>query len=374
MLPTPISRYQRLIEECQISPDTGQEAVIEKLQALYEQLTVANMLSAKDLGLWERLKGRLGTIVPASPKGIYLWGGVGRGKSMLMDVFYQSLPMQSKRRVHFHAFMQEMHATIHRHRQAGVEDTLIRAAQEVASAYRILCFDELQIQDITDAMMVSRLFGELFASGVVVVFTSNRPPEDLYLHGLQRDRFLPFIALIRAAMQVVEITSSRDYRLGRLQAAHIRYLVPDTEDTRQQLARHFHDFICHTLPETVQVPVHGRMFVVEKACREVAWCSFASLCDAAVGAPDYLALTTMFRVFFIPGIPVLTPEDRNQAKRFVTLVDVLYEAKALLFCTAAATPEQLYPAGDGHFEFARTASRLREMMAEDYGMQAPDNT
>jgi cell division protein ZapE len=363
---SPRSRYAQLIERCEISGDAGQEIVLDSLQSLYERLTLPHLLTPQELSLWERLRARFGENDATTPKGIYLWGGVGRGKSMLMDLFYDALPRSDKRRVHFHAFMAEIHAAIHAQRQTGSADALAIVAEKIADTYHILCFDELQVQDVADASILSRLFQMLFARGVTVVFTSNRPPEDLYLHGLQRDRFLPFIALVRNKMDVLEIASAQDYRQGRMHALQHRYLTPDDDAAKAALQHCFHEMIAPSLPEQIAVAVQGRTIIVPKAHRHIAWFHFADLCDAALGASDYLTLVQRFRVFFVESIPQLSHAERNQAKRFVTLIDVLYEARALLFCTADVPPEELYSYGDGHFEFTRTASRLREMMAEDY--------
>ncbi len=362
---SPLSRYRQLIDYCEISPDAGQEAVVERLQALYQQaMQVA--LTEPSGRFFSRWFGKAPEDTTTT-HGLYLWGGVGRGKSMLMDMFFRSLDRPDKRRVHFHGFMLEVHAAMHTYRQQDKGDPLVNVANDIREQYGILCFDELQVHDITDAMILARLFEQLFTAGIQMVFTSNRPPEDLYKDGLQREQFLPFIDLIRRHLEVMEITSDKDYRQGRMAGLTTRYFTPDTPETRHALATSFSQMIGYDAPVSLQVPVQGRILDVPKACREVAWFSFADLCDAALGATDYLELTQLFRTFYIEGIPIMTPEMRNQAKRFVTLIDVLYEAQAHLFCTAADEPEWLYKAGDGSFEFERTASRLREMMSGNYG-------
>lgn len=363
---SPLSRYRQLVEQCQISFDPGQRAVVERLQELYERLSTTPESSQRQQRLMARFFGHSRQRGQPAVKGIYLWGGVGRGKSMLMDMFYQSLDIHHKRRVHFHGFMLEVHAAIHRLRQDGEEDPLIRVAEQIAADYRVLCFDELQVHDITDAMILARLFSILVERGVTVLFTSNRPPEDLYLHGLQRERFLPFIALIRSHMEVLDIKVDQDYRRWEMAGITTRYLTPDTPETRRELAQEFSRMIGYnSTPERLDIPVRGRMLVVPAACRDVAWFSFADLCEQPLGAADYLELVQLFRVIFIEGIPAMDATMRNEAKRFVTLIDILYEAQTLLFCTAQTEPEALYGEGEGSFEFARTASRLREMMADD---------
>ncbi len=358
---SPLSRYEQLIEHCEISRDGGQEQVVHALQTLYNELQTPEAeksLLSKWFGKSEDMQ---------APRGIYLWGGVGRGKSMLMDMFFHSLQQCTKQRVHFHGFMLDVHRRIHHYRAEDYDDPLMQVAKDIIRENQVLCFDELQVHDIADASILARLFSALFEAGITIIFTSNRPPEDLYKDGLQRERFLPFIALIRAQMDVMEIMSEKDYRQNRVEAIEQRYLTPANDASRTILRNLFDDMIAHENPHSVDVPVQGRIITVAKTCREVAWFTFDDLCTQAYGASDYLELATLFKVFFIADIPRMTPENRNEAKRFVTLVDVLYEARALLCCTADAQPEALYESGDGTFEFERTASRLREMMAVDYG-------
>jgi cell division protein ZapE len=365
---SPASRYRLLVESCQITADAAQENALGVLQQLYESLSAPLLMHGYNQSLWKRLRRAIGDAPPMIHTGIYLWGGVGRGKSMLMDLFFQSLPMQNKRRVHFHAFMQEVHTHLHTYRHQKTPDPLIMLADDLAEKNAVLCFDELQVHDITDAMLLARLFDQLFAHGVVVVATSNRPPEDLYLHGLQRDRFLPFIALIHKYMRVMELPAARDYRQGRLSALQQRYFTPNDDAARHAMKALFAETTMHQMPHEVRLTVQGRELVIEKAYGEVAWVSFAELCEMPLSSADYLAIVRQFRVIFLEDVPILTPDHRNEAKRFVTLIDVLYEAKMVLCMSADAPPEQLYARGDGAFEFARTASRLQEMMAENYGL------
>lgn len=361
---SPLSRYEQLIDHCEISRDAGQQDVVDRLQQLYNNLLIPDVPK----GLLSKWFG--GNDSDAYIRGLYLWGGVGRGKSMLMDMFYHSLSNIPKKRVHFHGFMLEVHAAIHHYRQQDDADPLMRVANDIIRDYRVLCFDELQVHDIADASILARLFGALFEAGLVIIFTSNRPPNELYLNGLQRERFVPFINLVESSMNVVEIMSEKDYRQGRVAAIEQRYITPANKDTTTQLHHLFEDMIAHEQPIKLIVPVKGREIIVKQSCREVAWFEFSNLCEQAYAAADYLELTAFFKVFFIANIPQMTKENRNEAKRFVTLVDVLYEARILLCCTADAIPEELYITGDGSFEFERTASRLREMMAADYGYKA----
>ncbi len=363
---SPLSRYHQLIEQCELTPDAGQQEVAEALETLYHAMQSDALPSGGGRSFLSRLFAADSS--PDTPKGLYLWGGVGRGKSMLMDMFYDSLiSITAKKRVHFHAFMQDVHARIHTYRADGETDPLKQVADAWSRDYQLLCFDELQVHDITDAMLLARLFGYFFEKGVVVVFTSNRPPEDLYLNGLQRERFLPFIALIGQHTDVLEIRTERDFRQQRLAALQQRYLAPVTDDTQHSLKQMFAELTGHMPAKPMSFTVQGRNITIDKACGDVGWCTFDTLCDRPLGAKDYLELAQLYKVLFIDGIPVMTPEHRNQAKRFVTLIDALYEAETTLFCTAQAMPEALYDAGDGHFEFERTSSRLREMMSEAYG-------
>ncbi|NET71298.1 MAG: cell division protein ZapE [Sphaerospermopsis sp. SIO1G2] len=364
---SPLSRYRQMVDYCEITHDPAQETIVQMLQALYEKLEMHAQQHSAPTKAWSRL-WRISTKETASisSAGLYIWGGVGRGKSMLMDMFYHSLSELKKQRIHFHRFMLEVHEAIHHYRVQGVDDPLMRVAQDISKRYKILCFDELQVHDITDAMLLARLFTHLFEQKLTIIFTSNRPPEDLYANGLQRERFLPFIALIREQLQVVEIISARDYRQDRLAGLKEWYLCPCTPDNARTLAQEFDYMAGHELATPQHITVQGRSLLVPRACRDMAWFHFDDLCDQPLSSHDYLELATVFRFFFIEAIPVMTPDMRNQAKRFVHLIDVLYEARALLFCTADALPEALYDAGDGAFEFERTASRLREMMSADY--------
>ena len=368
MAHTPTSRYRFLVETCQITPDPAQEVILTMLQQLYESLSNPSLLEGYDHSLWKRLRRAIGDAPQVMHKGIYLWGGVGSGKSMLMDLFYHSLPMLKKKRIHFHAFMQEVHAHLHTYRHQKSPDPLLMFADELAENYEVVCFDELQVHDITDAMLLSRLFEYLFARRLVMVATSNRPPEDLYLNGLQRERFLPFISLIKQQMEVMKLNGERDYRQGRLEALQQRYFLLDDERALEDMKALFAQMTMHQLPHEAILTVQGREIILEKAYGDVAWTSFSQLCDQPLAAADYLEIVRQFRVLFIEGVPILTPDQRNEAKRFVILIDVLYEAKTCLCLSAAGSPESLYQIGDGSFEFERTASRLQEMMAGDYGV------
>ena len=295
--------------------------------------------------------------------GLYMWGGVGRGKSMLMDLLYDQVQAPKQRR-HFHAFMQWVHSEIAKARAKGVEDPIKPMVDELAADIRFLAFDEMQITDITDAMIVGRLFEGLFAAGVTVVTTSNRPPIDLYKNGLNRQLFLPFIALLQERMVGHELASETDYRQGRL-AGSPTYFTPNNAAAKAAMDALWMDLTGGNA-EPLTLHVKGREVVLPGYQNGVARASFFELCGKPLGAADYLALVDAVRVLVVTDIPCLSRDNFNEAKRFVTLIDTLYEGKIRLICSAAASPEMLYLEGEGTFEFERTASRLREMQAADW--------
>lgn len=361
----PLPRYRELAARADLDHDPAQEAAAIRLQALHDALTAP--------------RPRLFAPKEAAPRGVYLWGGVGRGKSLLMDVFFNNTAVDAKMRAHFHEFMAETHAQIAgfralsaaaRRRTPGVnarapDDPMPPVAEAVARRARLLCLDEFQVNDIADASILSRLFSALFARGVILVATSNRRPDDLYLDGQNRDLFLPFIALLKERLDVVELVAARDYRLARLQGAPTYYApLGPAADAAMDAA--WRGAISGARERQESVVVLGRSIGVPRAARGSARLTFDALCAAALGASDYRALAARYSALFIDRIPLLTPEQRNEARRFVMLIDCLYEAKTKLVCSAAAEPEGLYPAGDGAFEFARTVSRLHEMRSADY--------
>jgi cell division protein ZapE len=301
------------------------------------------------------------------PKGLYLWGGVGRGKSMMMDLFVDSLGLPC-RRVHFHAFMQEIHAALHRARKSGAEDALAPVAEAVATDIRLLAFDEMQITDITDAMIVGRLFEKLLAAGVVIVVTSNRPPEDLYKNGLNRALFLPFIAVLNDRLNVVEIESREDYRQHRLTGAQTYFHPAGT--ARAAISAIWSDLTGNAAGTPLRLTVNNRSTELPRFANGIGRASFWDLCAKPLGPADFLAIAAAVRVLILEDVPQLSASNYNEAKRFVTLIDALYEAKTRLIISAADEPERLYSEGTGSFEFERTASRLREMQGADWGEEA----
>jgi cell division protein ZapE len=300
---------------------------------------------------------------PALDPGLYMWGGVGRGKSMLMDLLYDQVDAPKQRR-HFHAFMQWVHAEMTAARKRGVDDAIAPVAAKLAADVRFLAFDEMQITDITDAMLVGRLFEALFAAGVVIVTTSNRPPDDLYKDGLNRQLFLPFIELIKDRMVIHELASATDYRQDRLSGTQ-SYFTPNDAAARMAVGQIW-ETLSGGASEPLTLHVKGRQVELPLFHNGVARLKFFDLCGKPLGAADYLALADAVRVLILEDIPTLSRHNFNEAKRFVTLIDALYEAKTQLICSAAATPEMLYIEGTGTFEFERTASRLREMQSDDW--------
>lgn len=349
MVPSEI--YTARVAAGELTPDDAQTAVLPEFDRIANEL-------AKPIkrGFFRR--------APDPIQGLYLWGGVGRGKSMLMDLFVSGLSVPA-RRVHFHAFMQEIHEAIHEARARGVDDPIKPVADAISDSVRCLAFDEMQITDITDAMIVGRLFEELFAAAVVVVTTSNRVPDDLYKHGLNRDLFVPFIELSKEKMVVHELASPTDYRQDRLAGSDVYFTPVD------QKARAAMDAAWAALADGEGAPltlrVKGHDLLIPLFYNGVARAKFFDLCGKHLGAADYLMLAETAKVLLLDDVPRLGRSNFNEAKRFVTLIDALYEAGTRLICSAAAVPEFLYVEGEGTFEFERTASRLREMQSADWG-------
>jgi len=343
--------YEAMVAAGAIDGDPAQRAVLPELER------IASALAEPARRRMFRRTGR--QAVP----GLYLWGDVGRGKSMLMDLFVDSVGLP-RRRVHFHAFMQELHDAMHAARGLGIQDALKPFLDRVGSDIRLLAFDEMQIGDIADAMIVGRLFQGLTDRGVTIVTTSNRPPDDLYENGLNRQLFLPFIAMLKERFTICELSSATDYRQTLLADQPV-YFTPADAEARTAL-----DTIWHSLSggrsEVLVLKVKGREVEIPGFNNGVARASFFNLCGRHLGPGDFLALADHIRVLILQDIPLLGRRNFNEAKRFVILIDALYEARVRLICSAAAEPEKLYVEGDGSFEFRRTASRLREMQSADW--------
>ena len=351
--------YESLVRAGELKPDPAQERAVAALDRL--------AAGSEPSGIFSRLFGA-GT---KGPCGVYLWGGVGRGKSMLMDLAFDQIAIAPKRRVHFHEFMLETHSRLRKARQSEEGDPIEPVAEEIAAEAQLLAFDEMQVTNPADAMILSRLFGKLLDQDVKVVTTSNRPPRDLYKGGLNRELFLPFIELIERQMLVVEVNGPTDYRLDRLTGVEVWH-VPNGPEATADLSRAFFQLTDYPVEDRAKVPSEqldvggGRTIHVPKSLKGVAVFSFRRLCGEPRGATDYLAIARRYHTVIIVGIPVMRPEMRNEASRFITLIDALYEHKVKLLAAADAEPTGLYPHGDGSFEFQRTASRLEEMRSAEY--------
>jgi len=354
----------------QVSSDPVQEQIVQRLQAVHEQLAALDRPAAQP-GLLVRL-GLVRAQTPTGPHGLYIWGLVGRGKSMLMDLFFADAPVAKKRRVHFHEFMLEVHERLHRRREelaaqgAPPEaDTIVPIAREIARETRLLCFDEFQVTNIADAMILGRLFETLFDEGLTVIATSNRAPDDLYKDGLQRDRFLPFIELVKQRLEILELGGAQDYRMGRLRDLDL-YLTPLGAGASQKLDEAFRALTNGADGDPRVLRTQGRDVEVPRAAPGVAMAEFVDWCAKPMGAADFLCIADNFHTVILADIPRMGPDNRDQAVRFITLIDSFYERKVKFICSAAASPDKLYVEGDGAFEFQRTVSRLMEMQSPEY--------
>lgn len=360
-----LARYEALIADGQLQPDPAQRAAAERLERLQEELEAP--LPKKTL--FERLTGT--RAARPDPRGVYMWGGVGRGKSMLMDLFVETLEIKRKRRVHFHAFMLEVDALVAQARKAQREDPLVSVALQLSEKVRCLAFDEMVVNNTADAAIMGRFFTAMMEQGTVIVTTSNRPPRDLYKEGINRSLFIPFIGLVESEMDVVELNGETDYRLDRIGGLAMWH-TPFGDAATQKVREAFFRLTDFDAEDAANVPSGalelggGRTLHVPKALKGVGVFSFKRLCGENRGAADYLAIARAFHTVILVGIPKMSPENRNEAIRFTKLIDALYENRVKLFTTAAAAPEGLYVSGDGAFEFERTVSRLNEMQSEDY--------
>lgn len=360
---TVLDRYRQLVAAGELKPDAEQEAAAMRLDALQHELE-----NPPKSGLLGRLFGKSSE---DAPRGLYIWGSVGRGKSMLMDLFHGCLNLPAKRRAHFHEFMIEVHARLRIERAKEIGDPIQPVVAAIAGETKCLCFDEMVVNNSADAMIMSRLFTGLIEAGVVIVTTSNRAPKELYKDGLNREHFLPFIMLIEARLDVLTLNGPTDYRLERLAGMDTWHspLGPSATEACREAFFRLTDYppedAAHVPSEDIDVG-GGRILHVPKSLKGVAVFSFKRLCAEARGATDYLTIARHFHSVIIVGIPKLGPENRNEAARFVTLIDALYEHKVKLIAAADAEPAELYETGDGRFEFERTVSRLMEMQSQDY--------
>ena len=362
---TPGTIYEARLRAGELRPDPAQGEAVARLDALHAALSdIEGPVRAGLLtGFFSKRKA-----APAGPKGLYMWGGVGRGKSMLMDLFFEAAPLEPKRRVHFHAFMAEVQDRLTEARATQTRDPIGVVATEIAQSARLLCFDELQITDIADAMIVGRLFEKLFEAGVVVVTTSNRHPSDLYKDGLNRKLFLPFIDLIQERLSVFEMASGDDHRRAAL-AGRPLYFSPIGDAASAGIETLWGELAGGQGAPLVLLN-KGREVVVPLFQNGVARGNFEAFCAQAYGPSDFLLIAEAASVVIIEEVPVLSRRRNNEAKRFVTFIDALYEARTRLIISAEAEPEQLYEEGPGAFEFQRTVSRLLEMRGADWGKDA----
>ncbi|SMC16743.1 cell division protein ZapE [Andreprevotia lacus DSM 23236] len=352
---SPAAWYAQLANQPGFIADEAQAAAIARLEQLWQQLVEFKRKR-------NRWFGKSLLPQPELPRGLWLWGGVGRGKSFLMDAFFAGLPYIRKKRLHFHHFMQEIHTELRK--QAGSDDPLARVAEKWARSVRVLCFDEFHVSDIADAMILGRLMEQLFERGVVLVATSNYAPDHLYPNGLQRENFLPTIALLKAKMDVLTVDGGKDYRLRTLTAART-FLSPLSADHKPELTRLF-DAIATGRNESKSLQIEGRKVAAVRHAPGVVWFDFNVICGDGRGQADYLALARRYHTVIVAGVPRLTAAQSNLARRFTWLVDVFYDHRVKLILTADAPAEQLYTEGQQASEFFRTASRLTEMQSKEY--------
>jgi cell division protein ZapE len=345
--------YDDALANGELKPDAAQANAARRLRELAEALG-----EKRGFSLFRKAQ--------PSPKGLYIWGDVGRGKTLLMDFFFAAAPVRKKRRAHFNRFMVDVHARIHVERQrAGASDPIPVVARALAGDARLLCFDEFQVTDVADAMILGRLFDHLFRESVTIVATSNTPPDRLYEGGLNRQLFLPFIAEIKQRLEVVELNGPNDYRMQRIAGINV-YLTPLGPDADAGMDAAWRRLTDCPRGKPCTLTVLGRKFVVPQAARGVARFSFDELCDRPLAAADYLAIAQEFHTVLIDHIPVMTDNMHNVARRFTLLIDTLYDEGVKLVCSAAAPPAELYPTGIASQAFHRTVSRLVEMQSDDY--------
>jgi cell division protein ZapE len=353
-----VSLYERNLAQRGFLPDASQRRAVDRLQQLYEEWTTYKERRSNAL---KRL-----LVKPPLPRGVYLWGGVGRGKSFLMDSFYLCVPLVRKRRVHFHHFMREIHRELDEVK--GTEDPLAEVADRTQKRYRLLCFDEFHVSDIADAMILGRFMEKVMDRGVVVCMTSNYRPDDLYPNGLQRERFLPAIEVIKSRVDVIEVDSGTDYRRLKLERVRV-YHTPLGEAAERELQAIFTE-LRDVEEEAHPLDVEGREIPYRKRAGGLVWFDFEVLCGGLRSAADYVDLARRFHTVIISGIPSMGADRADAARRFTWLVDVFYDDRIKLVASAAAPPEELFTDGGKYLtaaaEFARTVSRLNEMQSADY--------
>jgi cell division protein ZapE len=357
-----LAEYRAAVAGGELKCDPAQDAAMQKLDALAVALG-----EKRGFSLFRKALPSFGRLSPAwVPRGLYIWGDVGRGKTLLMDFFFEDAAVEKKRRAHFNSFMVDVHARIHVERQkAGHDDPIAPVAKALAEDARLLCFDEFQVSDVADAMILGRLFDRLFAEGVVIVATSNTPPDRLYEGGLNRQLFLPFIEEIKQRLEVVELNGPTDYRLQRLSGVKV-YLTPLGPVADAAMDAAWARLTDCDVGKPTSLTVLGRQVAVPQAARHVARFGFDELCDRPLAAADYLAIAQHFHTVLIDNIPVMTDNMHNVARRFTLLIDTLYDEGVKLICSAAAAPDMLFTTGINADAFRRTVSRLAEMQSDDY--------
>lgn len=365
----PLPAYRAKVAAGDLAPDPSQALAAERLQDLWVKLRGYDPRPVNGNGFLSRLLRRRPTddAPEGAPNGLYLVGEVGRGKSMLMDLFFATAQVERKRRVHFYRFMQDVHTRFHAFKQAHpeIDDPIPPLADAIAAESILLCFDEFQVNDIADAMILGRLFQALFERGVIVIATSNTRPDDLFRGQPGRDAFLPFIALLKRHLDVLEMDRGRDYRRSRLRGMRTWH-VPADAAAQRALDQAFDELSGHVRPAARTLTVMGRRLTAPAAAGGVARFEFAALCGAALGPGDYLALATHFDTIIVDDIPRLTADNDDAARRFIVLIDTLYDHRVKLLASAAAQPDQLYTGSESAGMFARTASRLAEMQSQEW--------
>ncbi|MDD5461587.1 MAG: cell division protein ZapE [Methylococcales bacterium] len=352
--------YSQKVAQNHIRHDHAQWLALQHLQTLLDKVITTSNYEKKSAGY------KLLTAQPEKCQSLYIFGDVGRGKSMLMELFYEACPVTQKRRVHFHVFMLEVHAFIHQWRQRNSTDAISAFAKKIRKSYLILCFDEFQVTDIADAMILGRLFSKLFELGIIIVITSNRHPDDLYRGGLQREQFLVFTRLLQSTTEVIELAAKEDYRLKHLHTLETTYYFPLDTHAGEFVLQSYNKLTNFAVMRPSCIKVLGRKIILTAIHGDIAFTSFNELCVQPLGSADYIEIARTFSTLIMAEIPKLTAEEHNEAKRFMTFIDVLYEHKVKLICTAEVPVQDIYTEGDGAFEFRRTVSRLMEMQSEAY--------
>lgn len=353
-------KYRQKVDQKHIQHDKAQWLALQNLQALLNYLLEIATHNQK------AYLHRLLSPTPKKCQGLYIFGDVGRGKSMLMALFYEACPIEQKRRVHFNIFMLEVHAFIHKWRQQNKSDAITALAKKLRDSAILLCLDELHVTDIADAMILERLFRKFYELDLVVVMTSNRHPDDLYLGGLQREQFLIFTQLLQKESKIIELVARADYRLIRLQATKVSYYCPLDSHADKFLLDNYNKYTNYAKIQSGILNILGRNVTLSSIYGDIALTSFEELCERSLGSVDYAVIARNFSILLMANIPKLSTENRNEAKRFMALIDVLYDHNVKLLCTAEVPAQEIYLEGDGAFEFKRTVSRLIEMQSTDY--------